>query len=371
MMDWSKWATEPNENNFNDYPTIIDIIQDIIHDEESHTINRYPLLHMETIITRMTREGRYMVMSVSGENGDVELLPTSKTPMLFYRGQREFYKECLSSLSREKENIKKETLRSRLQISELKLCLISHPVIRDIMISRFSFGEITNVQIPIHIEGLAQHYGIKTTLLDLSSDKWVAAFFATTKDVGGKRIPINTNDSICPKYGVFYRYLWARPTGELRSGGVHAIGIQYFNRPGRQSAIVMDLKDGLNFNNMDGVEKIFFRHDNRASDLIYNMSQQGRKYFPEDALNTTIKPFLNNTVFSIDAINLCRETYYPSINSEDFRSLIAKENFSISKDRQLSFNPKDCEQEFEYWKQEGRQRYLNQLLVIPVARINI
>ena len=71
-------------------------------------------------------------------------------------------------------------------------------------------------------------------------------------------LPYPTLDLPTPPVGVFYRYRWTLPTGNVRNNNVHAIGIQYFNRPGKQAALVMDLQDGEDFNEVNGVERFFF-----------------------------------------------------------------------------------------------------------------
>lgn len=368
MMDWNRWGRIPG-NDIEQYPTVIDIIQDIIQEEESHILNRYPLLHQDNVLTQMTQNGHYLLMASDNANGEVELMPTSRTPMVFYRGQNEFFPRCLSSLCREKD-VAKEFLRSRLQTCELQLCLISHPVILEFINNRFSYdNKLFDIKIPVHLEGLAQHYGIKTTLLDLTANKWVAAFFATTIYKNGAYSPIDTSDKNSLKYGVFYRYRWTLPAGNVRNKNVHAIGIQYFNRPGKQAALVMNLPNGKNFNEVDGVERVFFRHDTAISKLIYDLSQQSRKFFPDDILATMMCNFLKQPLFSMKAVELCRTKYYPGRNKEDFCRTVSNYGFKISEQSQLTFDKEATEKEYEYWEREGRQRYFRQLLVLPMRRI--
>lgn len=205
-------------------------------------------------------------------------------------------------------------------------------------------------------------------MLDLTANKWVAAFFATTIYKDGVYSPIDTFDINSPKYGVFYRYRWALPSGDLRNKDVHAIGIQYFNRPGKQSALVIDLQNGKDFNEIDGVERIFFRHDTAVSKLIYDLSLQSRKFFPEDLLATMMSEFLKRSQFSFAAVELCRTKYYPKHNIEDFCQILSKYGFTISEQSQLAFKQEVKMKEFEYWNQEGRQRYFRQLMVLPLRK---
>ncbi len=371
MIDWTKWTREP-DGNTEEYPTIVDIVNDIIQKEEQHLFCKYPLNHYH-FGRELECPGRFVMISRTGDNEHLELLPTSKSKLTYYRGQNDYYKQCLPSLYRKTEDKEeKKVLRSRLQISELKLCLLSHPVIWDLVINRFSYeNKIMNIQLPIHFDGLAQHYGIETTLLDLTADKWVAAFFASTICKDDEYYPVDPSIENHPKIGVFYRYSWLLSTGELRPNGVHGIGLQYFNRPGKQSAVAMDLKDKRDFHSIPGVEKIFFRHDKVASELIYDMCQQKRRLFPEDSLADMMKPFLKANVFSLNAVNRCREYYYPEKSMGAFSENVIRHGFQIAGEPQLFFDQDKAQREFEEWNQEGRKRYLEKLVVLPMMKIPI
>lgn len=370
MMDWSKWASEPDDNNRNEYPTIIDIIEDIIREEDSRVSDKYPLLHNYTPLSLLERSGHYIIMSPTGDNNNLELLPVGKSRMTYYRGQSKYHSSCKSSLYRDKNNVSWNELVSSLQIAELYCCLRKHPVIWDIMQTRLNFqNKIFNVPIPIHFEGLAQHYGIMTSCLDITADKWVAAFFATTVNENGTYKPVDTNIDGHPKHGVFYRYPWMMPDGSIRKGEVHAIGQQYFNRPGRQSALVINLNENDDFNTMEGVEKIFFRHDNNATKLIYDLSQQGRRFFPQDSLASIINKFVKGMAFSKEAVLTCNETDFPFVSHDAFIQWVKDNKLTIMDEPQLVFDPKEVQKEYDYWIKEGKQRFLNQIHALPVLKL--
>lgn len=372
MMDWSKWASEPDDNNRNEYPTIIDIIEDIIREEDSRVSDKYPLLHNRTPLSLLERPGCYFIMSPTGDNNNVELLPVSKSRMTFYRGQNAYHSPCKPSLFRDESETSRKVLISSLQIAELYCCLRKHPVIWDIMQTRLNFqNKIFNVPIPIHFEGLAQHYGIKTSCLDITSDKWVAAFFATTVNDNDEYIPVDTNNGNHPKHGVFYRYPWMMPDGSIRKGEIHAIGLQYFNRPGRQSALVVNLNENDDFDKIEGVEKIFFRHDNKATKLVYDLSQQGRRFFPQDSLASIIKEFVKGTAFSKEAVLTCNETDFPFVPHDAFIQWVKDNNLTITDEPQLVFDPKEVQQEYDYWIKEGKQRFMKQIHTLPILKLPV
>lgn len=370
MINWKLWENEPNDKNLNDYPTILDIVDGIIQEEERLLTDKYPLIHNHTSFTQLERPGRYVMMSPTGDNNTIELLPTSKSRMTYYRGQSCFFSPCKPSLFRDEDNIHTNILISRLQIAELFCCMRKHPVIWDIMLTRLNFeNKLFNVPIPIHFEGLAQHYGIKTSFLDITADKWAAAFFAITKNERGRYIPIDTNNSAHPKYGVFYRYSWRHPNGSIHSGEVHAIGLHYFNRPGAQSALVIHMKDNDDFNVIEGVEKIFFRQDNDATKLVYDLCQQGRRFFPEDSLSSVISDFIKVTKISKEAVLCCNEIDFPFVPHEKFVQWILENGITITEVPQIKFNQETMQQEYNEWTKEGKRRFLDKIFAIPILKM--
>lgn len=373
MMDWNQWSTEPTSDNLYLYPTITDIVDSIIQEEEDRLLDKYPLQHRRNILTEMERPGKCIILSATGDDQNLELLPTSKSKLTFYRGQNQYYDQCLPSLFRgEEKDIEKDWLLSRLQMGELRRCLLSHPVIWDIVISRFSYQDkMHNIQIPVHLEGIGQHYGIKTSLLDITADKWVAAFFAVTKVKDGVYQPINTHNEEDPKYGVFYRYSWMLPNGGMRKDDIQAIGVHYFNRPGRQSALAINLDMKKDFHQVEGVEKIFFRHDNTATEIIYDLSHQGRRLFPQDTLASIMDDFVKGNTFSSEAVEWCRTTYFPFMDEKGFFEMVKGEGYSISDSPVLRFNQVIADKEYEEWKKEGKERFMRQLQVVPIMKIPV
>lgn len=359
MRGLELWLTEPNKHNINEYPTIADIINAIIMEEESRLVYKYPLSHNKTVISKLERVGNNLLMSSSENNSDLELMPLSKSATTLYRGQSAYYKQCLPSLYRySNDDFQKAQLKSRLQLSELSVFLGMHPIIKDC---------VNNKNI---IEYLAQHYGIATTYLDLTTDKWIAAFFATTVYENGKYSPVDISNPKHPKYGVLYKFSTITKSKKVVvNDKIHYIGMHYFNRPGRQSAAVIDLKDERDLHKIPRFDKIFFRHDNDISNLIFNLSQQGRKLFPHDSLGLMIDKFLKGVSFSAIAANICNNKYYDKMSIRDFTLYMYKHGFSIGKP-QLVFNS-DIFDEIDLWIKEGRKRYNDSIVIIPVSKSSV
>ena len=155
----------------------------------------------------------------------------------------------------------------------------------------------------------------------------------------------------------------------MRNDEIHAIGQHYFNRPGRQSALVINLREQDDFNMIDGVEKVFFRHDNKATKLIYDLCQQGRIFFPNDSLSSTINAFIKGTTYSEEAVTCCNKTYYPFVEYNRFLQWVYENGLSISSNPQMVFDAEKMDIEYQLWLREGKQRFLDNIYAIPMMKI--
>ena len=226
MINWRSFDKQPTADTLNDYPTILDILKDVVGQEEEEQIHKLPLNREKSdYFYDWSRTGHYLLMQDSLRKIPV-LLPTSRTAFTFYRGQSEYHTKCLPSLYRyEGEKLEEETLRSYMQTAEMILLMKSHPVIRWIE--------------SVMYDGLAQHYGIKTCYLDLTNDIWCAAFFAATTYDGAYHPVVVTKDmSFKKQYGVLYMldYRVNSENPDFSKDNILPIGLQYFNRPGGGAA---------------------------------------------------------------------------------------------------------------------------------------
>ena len=142
---------------------------------------------------------------------------------------------------------------------------------------------------------IGQHYGIKTDVLDLTADKWVAAFFAATKYENGTYLP-HKDDGV----GVIYVYT-EMPVLNFASKRLSVVGLQPFSRPGCQAGLVYRMQKEENFNNQ--AHRIFFKHDAAISEFIYNYCNRSKKLFPDEILEEKVKEIKKLKVYSRKALD--------------------------------------------------------------------
>ena len=375
MREWGGVSELPTQDTLMRYPTILDILKGVVAEEEEEQIRKLPLdRERKDYFYDWSRTGHYLLMRDTTHNLPA-LHPTSRTPFTFYRGQSEYYTQCLPSLYRyEGERLKKEIIHSRLQTAEMILLMKSHPVIMSIESGGVVHEKLGLVRLPVMYDGLAQHYGIKTCYLDLTNDIWCAAFFAATTYDGEYHPVVVTEDMPFKKrFGVLYTLDYGKNSGftDYSKDDILPIGLQYFNRPGKQSALVIAMQDLRNLHNLPRLKRTFFRHDTEASKLIYILSQFGKQFMTEDPFAKMVEEICSQDQYSERALRLTHRIYNPDIPFEIFMAEINRYGFSVTKKPNVSY-PKDLfAKEFEEWKHGGADRYVNKIIIQAVMAMDV
>lgn len=216
--------------------------------------------------------------AIADENGCIRLISGTEFSMQMYRGQAQAYPRCIPTLARlEKVEDQFLALCRRIAFED---AIGEHPMVN--LAERIRLWDS-----PLYVdrEGLAQHYGLATDMLDVTSNFDVASFFATCawNSVLRKYEPVTDNLAT----GVIYRITpalmcsMARPDEPF--GPVHIVGWQPLPRPEQQRAFVVKMKPGQDFTSLPTVETFRFLHQAHISHRIWNAFDQGAALFPADA----------------------------------------------------------------------------------------
>lgn len=218
------------------------------------------------------------------DSGRYSLKPNLRQRKFLFRGESEFHNPCKPNLSRNPKQ--KRFTKELLKGQEMMLLMMSHPLVQLLDLGVELNGKLYRFE--MNLFGLTQHYYNKTSLLDLTSDPQVAAFFATTKydwktDVYS---PIEEKDS---KIGVLYYYnLDINQDFGVRTDGrmspLSTIGLQVFPRSGRQKGFLYDVRTDENFNDIAQVQAVRFYQRADVSKRIWSGFHEGKDLFPEDIL---------------------------------------------------------------------------------------
>lgn len=308
-------------NNKSKLPNILEVIEYICYDEE-----RCAILHdrdrVSVVLYGEAHKKEDEINQIVNGNDEYVFITKGIINNIFYRGQTKYNdKKCFPSLYRglnEKE----------VFIERIKLCEFAKLLQRLPSAHLFKLGlviELPNEEkehhtLLIDYDGLAQHYGIKTNCLDLTVDKWVAAFFACCDYAPGDNnhrdiYKQHTKDDV----GVFYIYMNKpdyTPNGKLRS-----VCFQPQSRPILQSGYVLMMEENENL--ADTALGIPFRFDAMCTNLLYGMYKNSYKIQPEEIIEMKAKSIAKeNKCFSRDAYIMAHKKFYNNLSEEDFKAKI-------------------------------------------------
>ena len=215
--------------------------------------------------------------AIADENGCIRLISGTEFSMQMYRGQTKEHPRCIPTLAR-LEKVEEQILALCRRIA-FEDAIGAHPMVS--LAERIRFWDL-----PLYVdrEGLAQHYGLATDMLDVTSNFDVACFFATsTWSPENRRYqPVVSDDAP----GVMYRItpvLMTGRDGQDALGPVRIVGWQPLPRPEQQRAYVVKMKPGQDFTSLPSVETFSFQHQAHISHRIWNAFDQGEALFPADA----------------------------------------------------------------------------------------
>ncbi len=350
-------------------PTILDILENISLNEE--------LWDLVTSVFRNAfphhaQEGLFETCEMPDHT--TRLIPMGLLVNCYYRGQSSFYEECKPSFCRGLTEVQKFV--ERLKYGELKVVMDDYPLM-DIYRQGLCLKSPDGKQIPVSLSvdalALAQHYGIKTELMDFTVDKFVAAFFAVADyDVDtDKYRPVTDNT----REGVFYIYNELPDVTNLkammgeddpdftRKQRFRAVGLQPFSRPGEQAGFVLKMGEDENLNNK--CQKIAFRHDAEASQFIFNYVNRGDKLFPYDILQDKagkIKDKHTKT-FSSRAYQIAKQEFYSNVPDGVLHEFLKLGGVALSPKPLVRFTEKDKKAFYTEWQHGGEEKFISKIYV--------
>lgn len=226
----------------------------------------------------------------SDGNGRIFLLSGVEFSTFMYRGQTQDHGTCTPSLARLKTT--EEQLLALCQRIAFEDAIRTHPLVQITARTQFLDGHLY-----VDHEGLAQHYGHATDMLDITSNFDVASFFATCSWTGKKFEPFYSTDP-----GVIYRVnpalldvVCPQDSGD---NILRIVGWQPLPRPEQQRAYAVQLRSDQDFCQLPSIEKFRFSHNAAISQSICEAFDRGDALFPADAaaeLSLRAKALVNFT----------------------------------------------------------------------------
>lgn len=313
---------------------------------------------MRCLFPTYRQEGQFEAVRMP--DGRTILYPCAIAFNVFYRGQSEYHKMAQPSLYR-KDMSEAKRFVERIRYEELKRCIESSPltnIFQNGVFFTYPDGRQEKLELSVDALALAQHYGIKTELLDLTTDKFVAAFFATTDYKNGIYAPIVDNRE---KPGVFYRFSDTPGFGMYYSPKLRAVGLQPFSRPGEQKGLVYEMKPDENFNDAV-ISKDFFMHDSQIASFIFNYMNRSQKLFPKSLLEDHADAILKSTELSRDAFDAAKREFCPETSEDVLISYLKEMGITIVDGKDFSFSDAEKQQCIASWEMD-KNKILSKIIV--------
>lgn len=335
-------------------PTILDVLEELAEKEYQDYLDwtRQP----NFFAPHFAEDGEYMITAIKSHSRQYKLLPGSQSTFTLYRGQNRYFPNCVPSLYRKPKAYMEDewTVISRVRTAEFIWILIKHPIVQDLQ--KF---------IVVDVVPIAQHYGFPTEYMDITNNKWVAAFFAVTQFDDDTYIPVD--EQFEEGVGVFYV---ANPKENMKQqqlwfeDKLQTLGFQYFARPTRQYSMVYRMDEKEDFNQIAGWRKILFRHDRRASEIVYNMAWNQERWFPKDVLSDKARMIrAEGYEVSEGAIKLAIPKFNLSQSEDEVKAILERNGLRWHAEDEIyaDFTDQEREADWHQWCEFGRADLMSRI----------
>tara|TARA_Y100000780_G_scaffold228409_1_gene245923 strand:+ start:225 stop:1250 length:1026 start_codon:yes stop_codon:yes gene_type:complete len=281
---------------------------------------------------------------ISCGEGSFKLLPGPEFNSWIFRGQEKFFNPCRPSIYRGDKG-KIDIFIDRMRCVQLKHIIYDHPAIVDCRDNLLIGGS----RLWIDYEGLSQHYGLSTELMDFSSDPWVAAFFAVSWfDIESQRyMPVRSGS----EDGIFYRLNVAMDAMAPGQQVSDIVGMQPLVRPGEQKAFSVRVKKGRCLHHTKNIAFQRFRHDTLVSEKILEKFSSGNDLLPKDPVAKKAAEISSVKVFSRDVFNECASRFLPGVNRGSLIKRLKRKGFAITSSSNLHFKKEDLDVMEKEWRE--------------------
>lgn len=251
-----------------------EVIQAIEASKERRSFNFEQSPENKKFLSR--RNGTFEAI-LTGKGDEKALIPEVGAVHYLYRGQNDEVVPCIPTIYRGNPNDAQIFLQ-RMRLVQFHYLLRSHPVVTHFFAKHHFL---------VDEEGLAQHYGLKTEVLDLTSNLDVALFFATCK-YNGITDSYDYYHEPGIHEGVLYVFDPFRdnelvPSFQMdkyMNGKITPIGLQAFPRPGAQYGYALHIKKGESTKSW----MYKFTFTSEESKYYFDLFQKGESLWIKDKL---------------------------------------------------------------------------------------
>lgn len=294
--------------------------------------------------------------------GSVMTQPRSR---YYYRGENAYFRVSKASCFRIKDSSKPESIQAF--IDRLRLYQCWETLDKFDAVRHWGFCEINYM-------ALAQHYGFRTQMLDITSDLKTALFFACCKyGADRKWHPLTKDDfahrnsrkyisSTCngdSRYGVLYRspseitdLRWCIEPKDTAWEIIIPVGYQPFMRCSHQHGYMLLTQPEYDLFKDERFDKMKFRLTEDLCNWIYHEMDQGNSIYPHDDvpdISCDIENLNNQQIFSRDVFNHTAKAFCLEGEDKNNAELVLKEYGFEIKDSVSIITPEKLSQANQHY----------------------
>lgn len=274
------------------FPHLVDLFVSSEEEGEQILKNIEKLPNIVSVMVSVMTDGirNHQVIHVNGHD-----IYSKGYARNYFRGESAYYGESKPSLFR---NMPEDPLEKKIHIvlGELRMIEFAIWMNRLSFVDKWPFGDVFH-------GAIAQHYGIPTNGMDVTSDLKTALFFACCRYENGTWRPLRADEfanadsrkSIAGKGGDSrYGILFAAPVDVAnmsRAANIPSlhltyatpIGYQPFMRCASQSGVLIEAGEPYDMYYDPSFKKIKFRHTEEICNWIFKEMQEGALIYPNES----------------------------------------------------------------------------------------
>lgn len=330
-------------------PTIIDVLEYLSQRENAEFIKNGDGFFG-------SKMGNFIAVADKLYSREIKLIPQSFSTFTLMRGEAEYHKESKASYFRTGMTDDKQLV-ERIKTTEFLRVIEKHPMIQ--------IGGLGHLK--IELLAVAQHYGFKTEYMDVTNNKWVAAFFATCKwNKGDVYTPVE--EGYGEGIGILYV---SQPTiCDVFSEDIVPLGYQYYARPSKQFTWMYKMSKDSNFDRNPKFMRIVFRHDTAASRLVFEQSGRQHRYYPIDYVSDVARTIQEKDyVVSWASVEHARKRNLISASDEKVKEVFASlgVKYHENDEPMVQLDKDAVEKNIAAWFAEEGKELMSRIIIPPLV----
>ncbi len=288
----------------------------------------------------------------------------------YFRGENAYYSQSLPSMFR---NLPKDPNQFKLYkfIAEIRMMEFVLWLNTLSFVKQWPYGDIFH-------GAVAQHYGIPTNGIDMTSDLKTAIFFASCCYENGKWRPLreeeyktkDARESVAKysgdsRYGVIFtmpadisNMSLAAKIPELHLAGVTPIGFQPFMRCSNQFAYMIEAGYPYDLYLDPSFKKVKFKLCPEICEWIFEEMDKGKKIYPQETcvkLEDIVERIKKSNQFSENAFLCALRCQALEHEADSIREALKKENIEIVSNITLCSDQEKEEMGNSFWNNEAKR----------------